>query len=88
MYQHPSIINPVRVYITNIIYLSRLQPWVIILSKTLIFKFILNKLFKKQTKGFNITSNAEDTLSRFCKWQDKFTDLRMNKPDAAILITK
>lgn len=32
MYQHPSIINPVRIYLTDIIYLSELENRVIVFS--------------------------------------------------------
>jgi hypothetical protein len=89
MYQHPSIVNPVRIYITHIIYLSQINDKVIIFYMALYLFNSKKPSNKKATENFEIFWDAEKTLGNFCKWQKSFRESRgMHNTDAAVLITK
>ena len=94
MYQHPTLINPIRIYITDIVYLSKLENrvnfkiiFLINLSQVI---YLSNILFNKYHQHLEIHWDAEKTLINFCIWQNKYRKVRNinTQVDMAILITK
>ncbi|RNA19970.1 A disintegrin and metallo ase with thrombospondin motifs 20, partial [Brachionus plicatilis] len=75
LYQHPTLINPIRVYISDIIYEHEIEE----------------PSYREETlKKLGNEWEAEKLLSKFCRWQYNYRKWKnINKQiDVAILITK